>query len=120
MCIALSRSYFQNSAFLSVGRDMQMYKIITLGQSFIFINAKDPVNVNEGSIGKKIDQESAVITVSQSLKYDYSISISNNICVEDFDILRALMIYIYSVKGMPNAEYEVLFPIYEGIFSFSK
>ena len=92
---------------------MQMYKLITLGQSFVFIN--DGIYSDKtlhGAGGKNKEallNEGTIVYVSTDMRYDYRIyrDANNSIFKPDFE--RAVMLFLYYAKGLPRSEYDIFY-----------
>ncbi len=88
-----------------------MYKLITLGKSFIFISEgiyKDKtLHGTEESAKKLLSDKGMKIYVSIDERYDYRLyaDITKDIFKPDFE--RAIMVFLYCVKGLPRSDYEI-------------
>lgn len=81
---------------------MKMYKITTLGESFIFC-----LDNSEGAVLEHVEGEKNIIILKPSIMYDYTISSVDLARIYMPDLHRALMAYIYKIRAYPSSEYEI-------------
>lgn len=89
---------------------MQMYKISTLGKSFVIV---DRGFLREGAALVEcevlIEREDGIyVEIWEDMEYDYSVDIPSQISVNSPDLHRALLVFLYLLKGYPSSEYELL------------
>ena len=88
---------------------MQTYKISTLGESFIFIiRHPDGSDRTDGEAEISITK-SRIIEIKADLIYDYRVSTSRAGSFFLPDLMRAMLIFLYRIKGLPKSEYEIIF-----------
>lgn len=116
MHIILARPRVRTSlllaAFFIIGIAMQMYKLITLGQSFVIVNISvfdDETLHGYGDMVKYIPiDEGAKICVKNDMLYDYRAGAYKSDKVRENDLVRVLSIFLYRIKGFPKSEYDIV------------
>ena len=88
---------------------MQMYKILTLGKGFIILNKgflREGSNLSDEKalLGR---EDGIRVEIAQDFEYDYKIYLPSLINVYYPDLYRALLVFLYHLKGYPRAEYDL-------------
>ena len=78
-----------------------MYKIVTLGETFVFLTPK------ESSRGLRAGDGAHFVKLFLDKDVEYSIDVNGKNDIFAPDLYRALLTYIYKVKGLPKSDYEI-------------
>ncbi|MBQ3016287.1 MAG: hypothetical protein IJD79_05860 [Clostridia bacterium] len=88
---------------------MQMYKISTLGKSFVIANKgflREGTNFSDEKVLQE-REDGIRVEISQNLEWDYIIDIPSPVNVYYPDLYRALLVFLYLLKGYPYSEYDL-------------
>ena len=107
-----SRTSLLLAAFFIIGIAMQMYKLITLGQSFVVVNMSvfddETLHGYDGILKYIPVDEGAKICVKNDMLYDYRVGACGSDKVRENDLVRVLSIFLYRIKGFPKSEYDIV------------
>ncbi len=89
---------------------MQMYKISTLGKSFVIVNKgflREGAALVDGEV--LCEREDGIrVEIWEDMEYDYRVDIPSQMSVNSPDLHRALLVFLYLLKGYPSSEYDLI------------
>ena len=88
---------------------MQTYKISTLGQGFLFVNRTPSENEMQTRVIRSSGSRAArTVEIQADMKYDYAAFADTAAAAFEPDLFRAVLAFLYEVRGLPRSEYEIL------------